>query len=1148
MKFNKQTNEKQRLLDIIKKSHMNKTFELEAIVYHKGSGSEKMIKYDDFVACLKRIKNQKEFKVHPAVEVINITFRQDSPFKNLRVSVSGKETVKFFCSHGRLKDLGSNVKYYHKELRVEESGKVNRVDIEDYNIRFNLKEERPIDETNELIRDLLEKWHEVPKFFRYKKIFTFETTDGLFRNDLAIVKESKKEIKEMTVADVRKYNLEDLLVKPDNERNLRDWWNGIRNQSRTMVKVANQAIYYQSFQKSGTLENKPYYEIEVEYLGNQKGQKTLNEYDIMNKFIELVGIHIQAIQRSYFIIGQSEINSIRNDLFKLAGIKGKNMFKGSQLITLEMSHIQQLTNRQYLDESNQTIRKNFLVTEKADGERQLLFINPKGEFYFINRQNTVRKLGIVIPQLANTFLDGEFLEDKNLFMLFDVYFFEGKPLWKEIFEPRYDALKKITAFIKSSIEKPSGNVEIKNQMSVGYKTFYRGDIILNKTELDNSSYDTLIFEACRKILNQVNVKQGGLLDLGHQFSYNVDGLVFIPANLHVGQDYPGHKVNTFSESASWLRTYKWKPPINNSIDMEIQVFHPNGKTDTSEQYLNGRLYRKVIVNVNYQSHFHFQYNAQRVLNEGLGYFNGSKPFNPNYPFIGELDYNNNLVEAGSVAWIPVDTSGNMITSEGVIVQDGDVVEFTYDLEEFNPEFRWKALRHRPGKGANGYHTAVNVWRSIHNPITTKMIIGQSKIPAADVYYQSNIERSELYLAEMNKFHNFVKSRLFEHIVKDIKRPNILDLACGKFGDYYKWININPNFILGVEYAQDNINNYENGAAVRALRAEENNDKLKKLNSNVMVVWGDCGKSINTAEAAMDDLNKYYLKVLYGEVDIGDYSKLGKLSGKALQKFDVATCHFAIHYFFGNYDNLNGFLGNVYQNLKTGGYFIGTCLDGKTLFNKFKTSKSDVLEQYQTPSSTDEKPDTKLIWRIRKQYPDMDQMMDDETSLGMKIDADVESINNTSHEFLVNFDYLTKLMVEYGFELVDSRLFHEVPNSMLEEFYAEKKPIGTQLRNKIKALEYSVLHRWFIFVKRSVLDEITDDQSEVEEAPIEDEEEQSVEEAPIKIEKKPIEEKNPIQEKKTNKIIKKQKGGNENSGIDDLPIEELDLEKIIIKSI
>jgi hypothetical protein len=253
MKFNKQTNEKQRLLDIIKKSHTNKNFELEAIVYHKGS--EKLIKYDDFVACLKRIKNQKEFKVHPAVEVINITFRQDSPYKGLRVTVSGKETIKFFCSHGRLKDLGSNVKYYHKELQVEESGKINRVDIEDYNIRFNLKEERPIDESNELIRELLEKWQEVPKFFRYKKIFTFETTDGLFRNDLAIVKESKKEIKEMTVAEVRKFNLEDLLVKPEKERNVRDWWNNIKNQSKTMVKVDNQAVYYQYFQKSGTLEN-----------------------------------------------------------------------------------------------------------------------------------------------------------------------------------------------------------------------------------------------------------------------------------------------------------------------------------------------------------------------------------------------------------------------------------------------------------------------------------------------------------------------------------------------------------------------------------------------------------------------------------------------------------------------------------------------------------------------------------------------------------------------------------------------------------------------------------------------------------------------------------------------------------------------------
>jgi hypothetical protein len=37
--------------------------------------------------------------------------------------------------------------------------------------------------------------------------------------------------------------------------------------------------------------------------------------------------------------------------------------------------------------------------------------------------NSIRKLGIKMPEIANTLIDGEFLEDKNIFMFFDVYFF-----------------------------------------------------------------------------------------------------------------------------------------------------------------------------------------------------------------------------------------------------------------------------------------------------------------------------------------------------------------------------------------------------------------------------------------------------------------------------------------------------------------------------------------------------------------------------------------------------------------------------------------------------------------------------------------------------------------------------------------------------
>jgi mRNA (guanine-N7-)-methyltransferase len=1128
MKLNKQTNEKQRLLQLINKSHQNKKLELEALVYHQGI--KKNISYNDFISCLKRIKNQKEFKMFPAKEVLNIYFRSDSKYKNVRVLIYGKETIKYYCAHGRLKDLGNNVKYYEKISVFNDDGKPARVDIDNYYLRFNLKEENPLDASNSLIKDLLDHWMEVPKFFRYKKTFTFETIDGLFRNDLSIVKESRTAEKEMSVSEVFKQNLEEFVIKQDDHMSFKDWWNSIKNKPNFMVKVAGQPIFTQSFQKSGTLEATAFYEIEVEYLGNQKGQKTMTDEEILVKFIEIIGIHLQAIQKSYFIIGKFDVGKIRNNLMKLTGIRGKNMFKASLPKTVELSDLQQLTNRQYLDPSNQTLRKNFLVTEKADGERNLLYIDPTGEFYFINRDNLVRMVGIKMPDIANTLLDGEYLEDQKLLMVFDAYYFKGQETWREIFDPRYEAVKQVTEYIKINVNNPSSvsNVDVRFPMMIGRKTYYRGDVILKTDDLDASNFDTHIFDACKKILNQVNVKQGGKLDIGHQYSYNVDGLIFIPNNLYVGQDYPGQEIQNFSEASSWSRTYKWKPPFLNSIDFEIEVFHPKSNNDTNDQYYNGILYRQVIVKSNYQNDFHNRYNSQRVLNEGLSEYNGGIPFKPNYPFIGEADFNGGLVEESHIAWIPIDNNSNMITMDGITVQSGDVVEFSYDLNETNLQHRWKPIRARIGKKANGYHTAINIWRSIHLPITTDMIIGDEKLSKTDMYYQCNVDREELYIKEMNKFHNYVKGKLYDHLSKDIKHPFIIDLACGKFGDYFKWINIKAGFVLGIDYSNDNINNFNNGAATRAINSQEKDSLIKKFNNNIMAIWGDCSKPINTTDAGCDELNKYYLRVLYGDVELGDYSKLGKLNGKAMQKFDIVSNQFSIHYFFENYEKLTGFLNNVHQNCRTNGYFMGTCLDGKTIYNRFKNNKDSVLEQYQDPEKT------KLIWRIKKMY-DNKAMENDETSLGMKINVDIECINNTSQEYLVNFDYLTKIMNEYGFELVDSKLFNEIPNSMLEEFYSDNKSQGEILRKKSKVLEYSNLHRWFIFTKKGLPEDTVgltrEEESEITDASFDKSSDNSDQEK--------TKESSESESSETDTSKKIKKGGN----LDDFFIEELNIETI-----
>ena len=57
-----------------------------------------------------------------------------------------------------------------------------------------------------------------------------------------------------------------------------------------------------------------------------------------------------------------------------------------------------------------------------------------------------------------------------------------------------------------------------------------------------------------------------------------------------------------------------------------------------------------------------------------------------------------------------------------------------------------------------------------------------------------------------------------------------------------------------------------------------------------------------------------------------------------------------------------------------------------------------------------------IWEITKQY-NKDDFDEDETSLGYEIDVYQETINKKFTEYLVNFDYLTRMMENYGFTLL-----------------------------------------------------------------------------------------------------------------------------------
>ena len=110
--------------------------------------------------------------------------------------------------------------------------------------------------------------------------------------------------------------------------------------------------------------------------------------------------------------------------------------------------------------------------------------------------------------------------------------------------------------------------------------------------------------------------------------------------------------------------------------------------------------------------------------------------------------------------------------------------------------------------------------------------------------------------------------------------------------------------------------------------------------------------------------------------------------------------------------LHQFLTNISKYTKKNGHFIGTCYDGKKIYNKLKTlNKNECYELFKNKNK---------IWHIKKKYVDEEDVFleNNEESIGYMISVYQESINKEFDEYLVNFDYFIKLMNDYGFVLED----------------------------------------------------------------------------------------------------------------------------------
>jgi hypothetical protein len=276
-------------------------------------------------------------------------------------------------------------------------------------------------------------------------------------------------------------------------------------------------------------------------------------------------------------------------------------------------------------------------------------------------------------------------------------------------------------------------------------------------------------------------------------------------------------------------------------------------------------------------------------------------------------------------------------------------------------------------------------------------------------------------------------------------------------------------VFGIDISKDNIENRIDGACARYL----NYRKKFKVMPQALFVYGNSSLNIRDGSALYTEQAKQVTRAVFGEGP-KDKAILGagvyKQYGKASEGFNISSCQFALHYFFESKQTINSFLRNISDCTKLNGYFIGGCYNGSVIF--------DVLRSKLSGESVSILQNGKKMWQITKVY-DHDRFDNDETSLGYAIDVYQESINKTFREYLVNFEYLNRLMEDYGFVVLNRTECSELglPESVgsfqqlyglmeseVKKYSKKRHEYGQAMNMSPKEKQISFYNNYFIYKK------------------------------------------------------------------------------------
>jgi hypothetical protein len=1010
-----------RITAFIQDWSKDKTMELETTFGERG-----VVDSTTFLQIAKRLR-AKNYEMIPQDDRLSIL----TP-NQLRISLQGLGVIQSYC-----KDDTLHNKTYTVMAKSRTSPDSN-IDLRDYNVRFKVRRESDLSHDDPLVTPIISNWATHRKAFRLIRRWSFRGKG--IRFDLSMIRQS-----------------------PTTSTGEFQW--------------ATRFLQY------NILSQPARYEVEVELLHDE--EDTATPELAYASLIRGVGEILRAIQKNSLLIRVSVANKVRAEYEQVIGT---SRFRGVGPVTLEIKNM-----KKEIEDDIPNVRSGYNVTDKADGLRAMGFVDQTGELFLLDQSMNVYRTGLRNPACAHSLIDGEWVtltddgKPINHYLLFDIYNAkEGKSTWDLPFvaikdgaiDPaapsRYQKLKEWYQAWSTGVETTSKAILPNNRLMIALKRF----------EFAAADSDIIFRRCCSAILDASRI-------------YHTDGLILTSNS----QPLPSKAGGRFTHQ------FKWKPAKDNTVDFLIKYER------------HSELPMDKITTITSAANEIIQFKTMHL------YVGGMARANPRDMILNQLDLSKDAASGyQAVLFTPLDFSDTMANTCYVTVkQDAETLEFysrTEDSEEpitdnsvvemrydptREPGWRWVPSRIRHDKTErllratelakstrksitysgvmNDEAVANSVWNSIHEPITVSMIRNGNEQPAEDelkamigfreaeitkTYYLRSAPKESIALVSgLQDFHNkYIKNEL---LLKTALRTgkNILDVACGKGGDLWKWINGGARNVIGIDYAGENITNPKDGAYRRYLEAKQ---KVHQRVPNIAFVIGNSSKRIVTGEAGANPQERDILRSVFGKENpqgaVPSYIEK-VMAGTFIGGADVTACMFALHYFFESESTLSGFLQNLSDTVKPNGLFIGCCFDGNRVFQLLRGTP---LHESIVRTENDVN-----IWSITKEY-EQHEFLADETSVGMAIDVEFISIGSKYREYLVSFDYLVSRLEKIGFrllnekELAELNLKHSTNTFDVSHSMAAAQKMNFTMMDSVK--EFSFLNRWFIFKRMDVSAAVT----------------------------------------------------------------------------